>query len=68
MGWLIAFIIVLTLNLILGVAYLYQIRKRLDELIQVNKNANAKLDTHTKALGLVNKGLGSVFHAVKRNK
>ena len=47
---------------------LINIRRSLVELIQISKGTNSRLDTHTKALSLVNKALGSVFHAVKRSK
>lgn len=69
MYWVLGIIIwIIVLSCLFGVVLLIQIKHRFDELIQISKGTNSRLDTHTKALGLINKALGSVFHAVKRNK
>ncbi len=69
MYWVLGIIIwIIVLSCLFGVVLLIQIKHRFDELIQISKGTNSRLDTHTKALSLINKALGSVFHAIKRSK
>lgn len=61
---IIAMIIAGILLIWIGVL-LVQISRKLQNLIDVTRTSNHKLDTHMKAFSLMTKALGSIFRAIK---